>query len=464
MFRTFVKNKQELNSYKNIKKIIMKINGKNGIVNIMIDDVEQEALNQLYKISSSHIGSSDIVIMPDVHAGKGCVVGFTQPLLDVISPNIIGVDIGCGLLGFELDLLDIENKEEIDNLVREYVPTGHSVHEKIDFHFSEIFNWKNINETVNKFTTNYNKKFNTNFKAPLLNYGNFISLCLKCKVDFKRVVNSIGTLGGGNHFIEFNKSEKTGNIWCFIHSGSRNLGKMICEYHVDKAKRYIDGLKKSDESININEIKKHYSGSDIQKQIQSLKSKSKFDYDTTDLEYLTGEQAYEYYVDMLLAVEYAKLNRLYIKKNILKSFKNTPKVLNEIESIHNFIDLNDFIIRKGSIRSYKGEKMIIPFNMRDGILICEGKSNPEWNCSAPHGAGRVLSRSAAKNFINLEDFQNTMNGIYSTSVCVDTLDESPFAYKDCEIIEMAIEPTATILDKLKPIINIKDRGKNDKYQ
>jgi RNA-splicing ligase RtcB len=251
--------------------------------------------------------------------------------------------------------------------------------------------------------------------------------------------------------LEVGISQNTGDTWITIHSGSRNLGKKVCEYWQDIASKkdfidpriYFEEIKKNNDKSEWNKIYKKYK--------ETIKNVKKSELDFLD----KPSDIKEYLDDMVLCQEYAKLNRQTMKLDII-DILNIQEIHDQIETVHNYIDFRDNIIRKGAIKSYSGERMIIPFNMRDGILICEGKSNPEWNYSAPHGAGRVYSRTKAKSDLSLEKFEKDMNGIFSTSVCNGTIDESPDAYKDSKIIEQAIEPTATILDRIIPIHNMKD--------
>jgi len=247
------------------------------------------------------------------------------------------------------------------------------------------------------------------------------------------------------------------NYWITIHTGSRNFGKCVCDYWQDRASSLFKKDKKDVLKDRIIEIRKQYTGMDIKVKIKEARAELIMDgVQKSDLDFLEGENAVSYLYDMIFAQKYAEVNRELIAKTIL-DILGVPAI-DRIETVHNFIDFRDFIIRKGAIRSYIGERITIPFNMRDGILVCEGKSNPEWNYSAPHGAGRLMSRSKAKKVLNMDIFKSQMEGIYSTSVCNNTLDEAPDAYKDSKVIEQAIEPTAKILFKIKPILNMKDSG------
>jgi RNA-splicing ligase RtcB len=263
--------------------------------------------------------------------------------------------------------------------------------------------------------------------------------------------------------VELGKAED-GRFWLTIHTGSRNFGKCVCDYWQNQAINVVHKQKSEDFVHEINRIRSTYVGKDIETEINLLRGKYALDNVTKQLCYLEGESAVGYFFDMIFAQKYASLNRSMICKlivDIIDPSLNFSSAHGSIESVHNFIDFRDFIIRKGAIRSYVGENMVIPFNMRDGLLICEGKSNSEWNWSAPHGAGRVFSRTQAKKQVDLEEFKKSMEGIYSSSVGRGTLDESPMAYKDSSMIERAIEPTAKILFKVKPILNLKDSDGRD---
>ena len=375
---------------------------------IFTDNIDEESYSVLYKILNEKASEDvKIRIMPDTHLGKGIVVGFTMPLTDRVNPFHIGVDIGCGMLTSKLsdEIKDIP-LEKIDKTIKQNIPMGQSTHKKS---FNTLFNFKELNELIRNFIINYNKKFNTKFEVFEIDNEYIENLCKRVEIDLEKFHNSVGTLGGGNHFIEIGKSSNN-DYYITIHSGSRNFGNQVCRYHAKIAKNSEDC-------------------------------------------YLQDKEMFDYLIDMVIAQYYAKINRETILK-IIKDLLNI-EIEDTFSSVHNFIDFEDFIIRKGAIRSYEGEKMIIPFNMRDGILICEGKSNEDWNFSAPHGAGRVLSRMQAKKQIDMKDFIDSMKGIYSSSVCKNTLDESPMAYKNPKDIENLIEPTVKVVDRLKPILNIK---------
>ncbi|QTM09146.1 RNA-splicing ligase RtcB [Brachyspira hyodysenteriae] len=392
---------------------MIELKGKyNKDCKIFTDNIDEESYSVLYKILNEK-ASEDvrIRIMPDTHLGKGIVVGFTMPLTDRVNPFHIGVDIGCGMLTSKLsDEIKYIPLEKIDKTIKQNIPMGQSTHKK---NFNTLFNFKELNELIRNFILNYNKNFNTKFEVFEIDNEYIEKLCQRVEIDLEKFHNSIGTLGGGNHFIEIGKSSNN-DYYITIHSGSRNFCNQVCRYHAKIAKNSEDC-------------------------------------------YLHDKEMFDYLIDMVIAQYYAKINRDTILK-IIKDLLNI-EIENSFSSVHNFIDFEDFIIRKGAIRSYENEKMIIPFNMRDGILICEGKSNEDWNCSAPHGAGRVLSRAQAKNQLNMSEFIDSMKGIYSSSICKNTLDESPMAYKNPNEIEKLIEPTVNIIDKIKPVLNIKSTSK-----
>jgi len=443
---------------------MLEIKGKYTTAIIMIDDVEQECIDQVYRMVNNPAFTESIRIMPDCHAGKGSVIGFTMPSGKKIIPNVVGVDIGCGMLSFNVGKSISENKDELlrlDNNIRNVVPMGNNIHQRSAVpskYFEKNFPWSDATEIAKKFVVSYNKKFGTNFKYIEYDYDWFINKCEEIGMRSDAEM-AIGTLGGGNHFIEVGKSANTGDIWVTIHCGSRNFGLKICEFHQLKAKKVLENKRNVILREKIEEIRKTSIPSEIENRIKEAKKELCLDFtdiNINSMEFLEGQDAMNYFLDMIFTQVYAKFNRKRISENILKSIGSKSK--ETIECIHNYINFDDMIIRKGSISSYVGEKLIIPFNMADGLLICEGKSNPDWNFSAPHGAGRLMSRGNASRNIDLDKFKFRMKGIVSTSVCKSTLDESPQAYKDPKMIEEAIAPTAIIIDRVKPILNLKDGG------
>ncbi len=429
---------------------MIKLEGKyNKDCKIFADEIEEPSYALIQNIlNEKATENAKIRIMPDTHLGKGIVIGFTMPLTDRVNPFHIGVDIGCGMLCAKLGE-EIKNMplEYIDEKIKNIIPMGREIQPTRQ---SELFNTEELNELIKNFTVNYNKRYNTNFAILEIDDRYIKNMLDRIHIESKKFYRSLGTLGGGNHFIEMGAS-KNNDYYLTIHSGSRNFGTRICNYHVNKNKEKIDAAAWFFE--NMEEARKNNDAEKFEilyKEYNEIKDKIEND---SEKYYLENKDMFDYCIDMVVAQYYAKINR----DTILKIISNelNIKIENSFQSVHNFIDFEDFIIRKGAIRSYKNEKMIIPFNMRDGILICEGKSNEDWNCSAPHGAGRVLSRTQAKSMININDFIDSMKGIYSSSICEHTLDEAPQAYKDSKTIEKLIEPTANITDRLKPVLNIK---------
>jgi len=447
------------------------IKGKYTEALLTIDNLEEECINQVYRMINHVAFDKPVAIMVDGHAGKGSCVGFTMPLSINVIPNVVGVDLGCGIASANLgNKLNITLKK-LDDEIRARIPMGTNAHErpyKINsetFSFEKHFPWESLSKELLNFIRAYNEKFDTNYKFQSYDYRDFGALCNKINAKRNRVELSVNSLGSGNHFAEINVSQ-SGDYWANIHSGSRNFGKLICEFHQGQAKKILDN--KRNKILN-EKIQNIVSNTKDKSKIKSLIDEAKkdlgldFDFDIKGLEFLEGGAAFEYLKDMVVAQKYAEFNRQQMLLTICDILGGIqPK--ETIETVHNYIDFRDFIIRKGAIRSYVGEKMVIPFNMRDGILVCEGKSNSDWNYSAPHGAGRKFSRSKSREIIDLNKFKKQMEGIHSTSVCRGTLDEAPDAYKDSKMIEEAIEPTAFIIDRLKPILSIKDKNSGPSWK
>ena len=390
---------------------------------IFTSNIEDKAREQIdLLLEQEPFKDCKVRIMPDVHAGAGCVIGFTGNLGDKVIPNIVGVDIGCGMLCVELGNIDID-LEKLDKVIREYVPSGMNVH-NLPIQSSSIY----INEVY------CNKE--------LKNRDNWLE-------------KSLGTLGGGNHFIEIDIDDKN-NKYLVIHTGSRNLGKQVAEIYQEKAIDYCSYKKEMTEEKQ--ELIKEYKEQGREKEIQQalIKISKKYDGKTKlpkDLCYLEGDLRKDYLHDMEICQEFAKHNRKYIASIILEKMNIVEK--GYFETIHNYISFEDNIIRKGAISAKKGEKVLIPINMRDGCIIGIGKGNDDWNQSAPHGAGRTMSRNMARDVLNIEEFKETMNGIYTTSVNEGTIDESPMAYKPMEEIIDYIKDTVEITKIIKPIYNFK---------
>ncbi|NDV67366.1 RtcB family protein [Dysgonomonas sp. 25] len=433
---------------------MIELKGKyNQDCKIFLEEVEEGAIELVQNILNHEISEGvQVRIMPDTHVGKGIVIGFTMPMTTMVNPNYIGVDIGCSVTSYKLNKrFESEDLPRIDKVIRKAVPMGHAIRKGKDFNYWWVDEYFQIvTQNVNNFQNEWNKRFSDNKEAIIIDREYIVELCKKIGTGERMFYNSVGSLGGGNHFIEIGESAKDGSHYLTIHSGSRNFGLKVCNYHAKKMtaakfrpQEYHDEFKyitqntipTSDIPIKLEELNERYG---VGKKELLLKD----------------DDMYEYLVDMVIAQTYAEFNHRAMAHSIFVGLRDVEAV-DMVHSMHNFIDTRDWIIRKGAIRAYKGERMIIPFNMRDGLLICEGKSNADWNCSAPHGAGRILARNQAFKTLDMDVFKSEMEGIYSTSVCKSTLDEAPMAYKDKDVIINAIQDTATILDTVKPILNIK---------
>jgi RNA-splicing ligase RtcB len=441
---------------------MFEVRGKYTTAKIMIDGLDDETMRQIHGFINNPAFTNPVAIMPDAHAGKSSVVGFTMLLGSKLIPNTIGVDIGCGILSLNIGKTLPKTLADIDTVIRAKVPFGFNTHERPIINMEKDFPWGDTFKKARDFALAFQNKFETELKPPFYDMDWFLKKCadINHRDSVHRMICSLGSLGGGNHFLETGISD-TGDHWFTIHTGSRNFGKCLCEYWQGLGAKKLRKDRKVLDLTEIEDIKNSTKdGKEIFRRIKEVKTKFKErdeamkGLDIKEREWLESEDATSYLFDMIFAQAYAEQNRKCIAEIVCDILKVEP--IDQIETVHNFIDFRDFIIRKGAIRSYNGERMVIPFNMRDGILICEGKSNPEWNYSAPHGAGRVMSRGQAKKRLDLETFKKQMTGIYSSSIGRGTLDESPDAYKDFKVIEQAITPTATIIGRIKPIHNMKD--------
>lgn len=393
---------------------------------IFTKNVEQEAVDQIeLLLAQDAFKDCKVRIMPDVHAGKGCVIGFTADLGEKVIPNIVGVDIGCGMLCVSLGQADIDF-EKLDNVIRSYIPSGRDVHEGRIIRFEELQDLK----------------------------------CYRELRDTKRLERSIGTLGGGNHFIEIDVAED-GEKYLVIHTGSRNLGKQVADYYQNLAFELMSGKDKLYEEQDrlIKEYKAAGRKSEIQSAIAELHRNFKAVNPKIpkDLCYLEGKYRKDYLHDMRICQKFAYINRVMIAQIICNhmGWGIDADMPDYFECIHNYIDHDSNIVRKGAISAKLGEKVLIPINMRDGCIIGTGKGNEDWNQSAPHGAGRVMSRTKAKELVSLEEFEKSMDGIYTTSVNQSTIDESPMAYKTLDEIVENIKDTVDVLAIIKPVYNFK---------
>lgn len=392
---------------------------------IFTDNIEDEAVKQIdLLLEQEPFKNCKVRIMPDVHAGKGCVIGFTADLGDKVIPNIVGVDIGCGMLCVELGKIDID-LEKFDEIVNNYIPAGRNIRE------SKLTNFEKIKELY----------------------------CFRELKETNKFEKAIGTLGGGNHFIELNVDNEN-NKYLVIHTGSRNMGKQVADYYQNLAIELCSGKEEmwKRKAEIISTYKEQGRKSEIQKALKELEKEYKNNQPNLPKElcYLTGEYREDYLHDMQICQEYASLNRKYIALEILNKYEIIA--MNKFETIHNYICFEDNIVRKGAIRANKGERVIIPINMRDGSIIAIGKGNEDWNNSAPHGAGRIMSRMKAKETFKLDEFKKSMEGIYTTSVVKETIDEAPFVYKPMQEIIHNIKDTVEIEKIIKPIYNFKAKN------
>lgn len=372
---------------------MIELKGKYNEAKIFTDVVDEASISQvMLLLNQEFVVGSRIRLMPDIHAGAGCTIGTTMTIKDKIVPNLVGVDIGCGM-----EVIKVKEKhmelQKLDKLIYEKIPSGFSIREKAHRYIDDI---------------------------------NLEELYCYPRIDVRRAEKSLGTLGGGNHFIEADKDEE-GNLYVVVHSGSRHLGLEVANYYQEEGYKSVNG---STEQKRTN----------IPRQ----------------LAYVSGDLFRQYIHDMKIIQAYAMLNRQAMMDEIVKGMK--LHVEEQFTTIHNYIDTDAMILRKGVVSAGDGEKLLIPINMRDGSLICTGKGNDDWNQSAPHGAGRLMSRSAAKENFTVSEFKKQMSGIYTTSVSKDTLDECPMAYKGMDDIVNNIGDTVRIDRVIKPVYNFKAGG------
>ena len=397
---------------------MLEIKGKVNSALCFARVVEDEAIAQIQRMCDTEMTrGSRIRIMPDVHAGKGCTIGTTMTITDKAVPNVVGVDIGCGMYTVKLGKVDVDF-EKIDEACH-MIPSGFDTWDRVMWPFD---------------------------LTELRCYGELR--------DADRLNRSLGTLGGGNHFIEIDAAED-GTKYLVIHSGSRNLGKQVAEYYqqlaIDLNHNKEEYLAKRDQIIE--EYKAAGRKSEIQAALKSIKWVKRDADVPDDLCYLYGQHLDDYLHDVVICQRFARLNREKMAEAI---FDHTGlEAIEAFHTIHNYIDTDEMILRKGAIAAHKGEPVLIPINMRDGSVLATGKGNPDWNFSAPHGAGRIMSRTKARDVIEMEDYRKAMEGIYTTSVCTATLDEAPMAYKSLEDIIDVIEESVDVIEVLKPVFNYK---------
>lgn len=397
---------------------MFEIKGKVNTAICFAKVVENEAIEQIRRMCDTEMTrGSQIRIMPDVHAGKGCTIGTTMTVTDKAVPNVVGVDIGCGMYTVKLGRVDIDF-EKVDEACH-IIPSGFDTWDRVMWPFDL-----------------------TDLR------------CYRELRDTKRLNRSLGTLGGGNHFIEIDVAED-GTKYLVIHSGSRNLGKQVAELYQQLAIDLNHGKEeyfaKRDQIIE--EYKAAGRKSEIQSALKAIKWQKKDADVPDDLCYLYGTYLDDYLHDVVICQAFARLSREKMADVILEH--TGLEALEAFHTIHNYIDTDEMILRKGAIAAHDGELVLIPINMRDGSVLATGKGNPDWNYSAPHGAGRIMSRTKARDAIEMEDYRKAMEGIYTTSVSTSTLDEAPMAYKSLEDIIDVIEESVDVIEVLRPIFNYK---------
>lgn len=394
------------------------LNGKFNTAKVFTDVIEQQAVSQIIELCNQEfVKGQTIRIMPDVHAGAGCTIGTAMTISDKVVPNMVGVDIGCGMETCILKEKHIE-VQKLDKLINEKIPSGMNIRKKPHRYcdktrLEQLYCFEHINPD--------------------------------------RAELSVGTLGGGNHFIEADKGSD-GRIYIVVHSGSRHLGVEVAKYYQKEGYNRLNKCSEAEINQLIEKLKVEGKQKKIESEVKKLTSTKRTPI-PKPLAYVEGELFEQYIHDMKIVQEFAMINRQAIMIDIIKGMG--LHVVEQFTTIHNYIDTDSMILRKGAVSAKDGEKLIIPINMRDGSLICVGKGNPDWNFSAPHGAGRLMSRGQAKQSFTVSEFKKQMKGIYTTSVGSATLDECPMAYKSIDDIVDNIQDTVEIKEIIKPIYNFK---------
>ncbi|EMA55863.1 RNA-splicing ligase RtcB [Halococcus salifodinae] len=462
------------------------IEGDHTTAEVYLDEENLEALTreQIQEMVDHEAFTEPVRVMPDAHPGAGCVIGFTMPLDDKVVPNVVGSDIGCGMFAIKLAEKPALSNAEIDERIRETIPMGWHAHDNQAYHIGNDFPWQETTHKIDRLQDSLNEEID--FEGYDLDH--FKDLCERAQVDLNKAINQMGTLGGGNHFIEIAESEQTGEWWAVFHSGSRALGNAVAEYWQETAterrnESTVPLLTEEDVPEEIREAggtaamltgedgrridmeraaafcRETFDGQAIEanlnriRQVRHDRAEQLEDDRNTHLDYLEGEAAHGYLIDMAFCQTYAWENRRYMGELVADALG--VEIADSIHSPHNLIDFDDLIIRKGATRAHDGERLIVPFNMGEGSVILEGKGNDDWNRSAPHGAGRDGSRTWAKDEFTMEEFESAMDGVFSTSISEETLDESPMSYKDPALIESRLAETGEIKDRLAPVINCK---------
>ena len=484
--------------------MVLELTGEHTTARVMVDDeslVEAGCREQIETLIDHPAFTEPVRIMPDTHWGAGAPIGFTMPLGDRVVPNIVGVDVGCGMaatnLGPELPLED----EERERRVREAVPMGRNVHDYDDaVHFVEEFPFERANRVFEQFDAAYAERFGEHIDPVEFDFDGydeeyFESLCDRVLSDQRQgmgyIIKSAGTLGGGNHFVEFGQARESDDYWLVIHSGSRYLGKSVAEYWQSTATdrrtigeireeipdEYVEYLKFDPDTVESQDLyawvtggmgesyirkdrlRRELDGKEIEAafdalgQVQDAIHSSDDEDRNTDLDWLEGREAHGYLVDMLFAQQYARWNRELMSDAICDALGIDP--VERFQSIHNYIDFRDLTIRKGATPAREGQRLLVPFNMADGSIIARGRGNDEYHQTAPHGAGRVMSRRQAHSEVDMDEFAAAMDGVYSESVIKGVRDEAPMAYKDAEAILSALRPTAEVVEWVDAVHNLK---------
>ena len=397
---------------------MLEVSGQYNTAKIFTDVVDQASIGQVIALCNQEfVQGSRIRLMPDIHAGAGCTVGTTMTITDKVVPNLVGVDIGCGMETVRLREERLE-LQKLDKVIRERIPSGFAIREKPHRYAGKI----DLEE-------------------------------LRCArhMDLLRAEKSVGTLGGGNHFIEVDRDSQ-GRLYLIIHSGSRHLGLQVANWYQEAGYRALNRSDPQTEQELIAALKAQGKEKSIQKELKKLRSTKRTPVPKV-LAYVSGELFDDYLHDMEIVQRFAALNRQAMADEIVKGMKLHPE--EEFTTIHNYIDTREMVLRKGAVSAKAGETLLIPINMRDGSLICTGLGNEDWNCSAPHGAGRLMSRADAKASFTVSAFKKEMDGVYSTSVGAATLDECPMAYKPMEAILDNISPTVRVEEIIRPVYNFK---------
>jgi len=477
----------------------IEIAGEHTTAEFLVEDeslIEDNCLEQVRTLVDHPAFTEPIRMMPDAHVGAGAPIGFTMPLPDRVVPNIVGVDVGCGMIATNLgDDLPLEGPER-ERRVREAVPMGRAVHDYDDApHLVDEFPFDRANDVFDRFEAAYRERFGRSIDPLEFGFDGydgeyFKALCERVLAGSRQgmgyVIRGAGTLGGGNHFVEFARARDSGAYWLVIHSGSRYLGKSVAEYWQAKAteyreadairealpEEYAEYLKfdpgtvrdedlfewvtggKGESHVRKDGIRADFDGERVDEVFRTLSRPQDALEDRDDeLDWLEGREAHGYFVDMLFAQQYARWNRELMSDAVCAALDIEP--VDRFQSIHNYVDFRDLTIRKGATPAREGQRLVIPFNMAEGSLLARGKGNPRYHQTAPHGAGRTMGRREAHETLSVEDFETAMAEVYSESVGEATLDEAPMAYKPVDSIVEAIEPTAELIDRLDVVHNLK---------